>query len=293
MDAMEVGKLPITSGRRTIIGRPNMDDSLAPKKSKGQHWLSDDAALEAICDAANLKSGEQVFEIGPGTGELTSRLLDRGVNLVALEFDPELLPGLRNSFRHVADHRLSLIECDVRTYNFTDISKADYKIVANIPYYLTANLMRRLTDDIVNKPSLVVLLVQKEVAQRIAAEPGDMSIVAVAVQFYYEVSLGRVVKAELFTPPPKVDSQILIMTYRKKPLYPGIDIDVFFRIVKAGFSQRRKTLLNTLSSGLRMSRDETKSILEQVNIEPQTRAQSLSLSNWFDLYGAIALKLSK
>jgi 16S rRNA (adenine1518-N6/adenine1519-N6)-dimethyltransferase len=135
--------------------------------------------------------------------------------------------------------------------------------------------------------------VQKEVAERLAAKPGAMSIIAVAAQFYYSVTLGRVIKAELFTPPPKVDSQIMIMNYRSKPLYPGIDTDLFFRIVKAGFSQRRKTLLNTLSSGLRIPRTEVEVLLDQVNIQLQTRAQSLSLDNWFDLYRTIALKLSK
>ena len=153
--------------------------------------------------------------------------------------------------------------------------------------------MRRLTDDIASKPSTVVLLVQKEVAERVAAKPGAMSIIAVAAQFYYIVELGPVVKAELFIPPPKVDSQVLIMTYRKELLYPNTDTDLFFRIVKAGFSQRRKTLLNTLSGGLQMARNETETLLQQVNIEPQTRAQSLSLDNWFDLYRAIALKQPK
>ena len=268
-------------------------DIINPKKSKGQHWLNDKDALASICDSAQLQPSDQVFEIGPGTGELTAMLLSHKIKVVALEYDPELIPTLRDRFKNIASDQLQLIEGDIRTYNFTDISKSNYKIVANIPYYLTANLMRRLTDDIINKPTRVVLLVQKEVAERIAAKPGEMSIIAVAVQFYYAVTLGRIVKAELFTPPPKVDSQIIIMSHRSEPLYPSIDIDLFFRIVKAGFSQRRKTLLNTLSSGLRIPREEIVTILEQTQIQPQTRAQSLSLDNWFDLYRGIALKLSK
>lgn len=286
------GLVHIITGKLIIIGK-SMIEYLSPKKSKGQHWLNNSDALEAICDSAQLQQGDQVFEIGPGTGELTAKLLSHQIKVVALEYDPELMPTLHNRFKNIAQDQLQLIEGDIRTYNFTDISKSNYKIVANIPYYLTANLMRRLTDDIIKKPSTVVLLVQKEVAERIAAEPGAMSIIAVAVQFYYIVTLGRIVKAELFTPPPKVDSQIIIMSYRSKPLYPGIDIDLFFRIVKAGFSQRRKTLLNTLSSGLRIPREEIVTVLEQTQIQPQTRAQSLSLDNWFDLYRGIALKLSK
>ena len=287
------GWVHIITGKLTITGKSMTEIQLSPKKSKGQHWLNDPDALEAICNSAYLQPGDQVFEIGPGTGELTAKLLEHKVKVVALEYDPELMPVLRSRFSNVASDHLMLQEGDIRTYNFTNISQSDYKIVANIPYYLTATLMRRLTDDIVNKPSTVVLLVQKEVAERVAAKPGAMSIIAVAAQFYYSVTLGRVVKAELFTPPPRVDSQIMIMNYRSKPLYPGIDTDLFFRIVKAGFSQRRKTLLNTLSSGLLMPRTEVEVLLDQVNIQLQTRAQSLSLDNWFDLYRTIALKLSK
>jgi 16S rRNA (adenine1518-N6/adenine1519-N6)-dimethyltransferase len=286
------GLVRIITGKLTITGKI-MIENLLPKKSKGQHWLNNEDALEAICDSAQLQLGDQVFEIGPGTGELTAKLLNHKIKVVALEYDPELMPILNDRFKNVASNQLQIVEGDIRTYNFTDISKSNYKIVANIPYYLTANLMRRLTDDIINKPSIVVLLVQKEVAERIVAKPGAMSIIAVAAQFYYSVTLGRVVKAELFTPPPKVDSQIMIMSHRSEPLYPGTDTDLFFRIVKAGFSQRRKTLLNTLSSGLRIPREEIVTLLEQTQIQPQTRAQSLSLDNWFDLYRGIALKLSK
>jgi len=266
---------------------------LIPKKSMGQHWLNDSSALDAICESAQIQPGDQVFEIGPGTGELTAKLLQHKAIVTALEFDPELIPALNIRFKNMIPDQLLLEEGDVRTYNFTTISLSDYKVVANIPYYLTANLMRRLTDDIVNKPSTVVLLVQKEVAERIAAGPGAMSVIAVAAQFYYSVTLGRVVKAELFTPAPKVDSQILIMKLHPNPLYPDINADLFFRIVKAGFSQKRKTLLNTISSGLHIPRDETKTLLEQVSIQPQARAQSLALDEWVNLYRAIALKLAK
>jgi 16S rRNA (adenine1518-N6/adenine1519-N6)-dimethyltransferase len=264
-----------------------------PKKSMGQHWLSDSDALEAMCNAANIHPGELVFEIGPGTGELTAKLLEHKAKVIALEYDDQLLQVLHERFKSINAEQLTLLEGDVRTYDFTNIPVSNYKIVANIPYYLTANLMRRLTDNIINKPTTAVLLVQKEVAERVAAVPGDMSIIAVAAQFYYSVTLGRVVKAELFTPPPKVDSQILIMNYDPNPLYSNIDAKLFFRIVKAGFSQRRKTLLNTLSGGLQIPRIEVETILEEVKIETQTRAQSLSLNDWFNLYEAIALKLSK
>lgn len=293
MADMAAGKLRMSSGRQIIIGKFMADYSLLPKKSKGQHWLSDTNVLEAMCNFAELKATDQVFEVGPGTGELTDRLIKHKARVIALEYDPDLMPVLVERFKNIDSGQLLLKEGDVRTYDFTNISRSDYKIISNIPYYLTANLLRRLTDDIANKPSIVVLLVQKEVAERVAAKPGAMSVIAVATQFYYSVSLGPVVKAELFTPPPKVDSQVLIMKYRSKPLYPAIDTSIFFRIVKAGFSQRRKTLLNTLSSGLRLPRNEIETILLKTQIQPQTRAQSLSLDNWAELYHTIALKLPK
>jgi 16S rRNA (adenine1518-N6/adenine1519-N6)-dimethyltransferase len=126
--------------------------------------------------------------------------------------------------------------------------------------------------------------VQKEVAERICAQPGAMSLLSVSVQFYCHAELGREVPASLFTPQPKVNSQILILAYRTHPLFPGVDTKQFFRLVKAGFSQRRKTLLNSLSAGLRVSRAETAVLLDRAGIEHTKRAQSLSLNQWYDLY---------
>jgi 16S rRNA (adenine1518-N6/adenine1519-N6)-dimethyltransferase len=158
-----------------------------------------------------------------------------------------------------------------------------YKIVANIPYYLTSNLIRVISET-PNPPQIAVLLVQKEVAERVAAKPGAMSLLSVTAQFYWQVSLGEIVPAELFEPPPKVDSQILIMERRSESLFPEVDPKIFFRLAKAGFSQRRKTLLNTLSSGLHLSRDEVQRLLEIANVEPNRRAQTLSLDEWHKIY---------
>jgi 16S rRNA (adenine1518-N6/adenine1519-N6)-dimethyltransferase len=155
--------------------------------------------------------------------------------------------------------------------------------VANIPYYLTSNLLRILCEA-PNHFSQAALLIQKEVAERVCAQPGDMSILSVSVQFYCQTSLGKLVPAALFTPPPKVDSQILQLTFRQQPLFPDVDVKLYFRIVKAGFAQRRKTLLNSLSSGLHLSRDDTTKLLEKSGISASTRAQNLSLDQWHDLY---------
>src|SRR5262249_37456050 len=157
------------------------------------------------------------------------------------------------------------------------------KLVANIPYYLTSNLIRVISET-PNPPAIAVLLIQKEVAERVAAEPGAMSLLSVTAQFYWQVSLEQVVPAELFEPAPKVDSQILVFKRRREPLYQGVDTKKFFRLAKAGFAQRRKTLLNSLGAGLHLSRQEAQKLLESAGIDSGRRAQTLSLDEWYKLY---------
>jgi 16S rRNA (adenine1518-N6/adenine1519-N6)-dimethyltransferase len=171
---------------------------------------------------------------------------------------------------------------DILSFDFTALPPR-YKLIANIPYYLTSNLIRVISET-TNPPEVAVLLVQKEVAERVAARPGDMSLLSVTAQYYWEVSLDRVVLAELFTPPPKVDSQILVLTRRAQPLFPNLDTKDFFRLVKAGYSQRRKTLLNSLSGGLQLDKPAVKLLCESVDIDPKRRAQTLSLQEWYNLY---------
>jgi 16S rRNA (adenine1518-N6/adenine1519-N6)-dimethyltransferase len=161
-----------------------------------------------------------------------------------------------------------------------------YKVVANIPYYLTSNLVRVLSESS-NPPACAVLLVQKEVAERLAAKAGQMSILSVTAQYYWEVSLGRLVPAELFTPPPKVDSQIVIMLARPTPLFPDVDAKQFFRLVKAGFGERRKTLRNSLSGGLGIDKFQCEQLLQSAEIDSNLRAQNLTLEQWRKLYFAI------
>jgi 16S rRNA (adenine1518-N6/adenine1519-N6)-dimethyltransferase len=155
--------------------------------------------------------------------------------------------------------------------------------VANIPYYLTSNLIRIISET-PNPPELAVLLVQKEVAERLAAQPGDMSLLSVSAQFYWQVELDRKVAAELFTPPPKVDSRVVILKQRPQPLFNNVDTKQFFRLVKAGFSQRRKTLLNSLSSGLRLPKESVQVKCQKAAIDPGRRPQTLGLKEWHRLY---------
>lgn len=249
------------------------------KKSLGQHWLKDADSLQAMCDAAQLSPDDYVLEIGPGMGTLTSFLVEQAAHVKAVEFDPALavsLPG------RIQSPKLEVVTQDILSFDFTALPQR-YKLIANIPYYLTSNLIRVISES-TNPPEVAVLLVQKEVAERVAAKPGDMSLLSVTAQYYWEVSLDRLVLAELFTPPPKVDSQILVLTRRTKPLFPDLDPKDFFRLVKAGYSQRRKTLLNSLSGGLQLDKAAVKLLCESVDIDPKRRAQTLSLEEWYNLY---------
>jgi 16S rRNA (adenine1518-N6/adenine1519-N6)-dimethyltransferase len=248
-------------------------------KSLGQHWLHDPTALNDIVGSAEVGPADTVLEIGPGLGTLTTVLCKTAKQVVAVEFDAKLANALP---RRVSANNLQIITQDILRFDFSQLP-ADYKIVANIPYYLTSNLIRVISET-TNPPTVAVLLVQKEVAERVTAEPGAMSILSVTAQYYWHVDSGNIVPASLFTPPPKVDSQILILEHRGDPLFQDVDAKTFFRLVKAGFSQRRKTLLNSLGAGLSISRDAMLRICQSAGIDPARRAQSLSLEEWHSLY---------
>jgi len=249
------------------------------KKSLGQHWLRDLETLEAIADAADIKREDQVLEIGPGLGTLTEVLANREANILALEFDQDLIAKLEKKFSNT--QHVKIEQGDVRTFNFSNMPKV-YKIVANIPYYLTSNLIRSISDT-ENPPHVSVLLIQKEVAERICAKPGQMGILSVTAQFYFECRLDIEVRADLFTPPPKVDSQVVVLSRRSQKMF-DVDEQKYFNLVKAGFSEKRKTLSNSLSGGLNRSKDEVKQLLKKANVLPTSRAQELSLQQWYDLY---------
>jgi 16S rRNA (adenine1518-N6/adenine1519-N6)-dimethyltransferase len=263
---------------------------VAPKKSLGQHWLYDDVTLESICDSAGVVAGDVVLEVGPGLGTLTRKLLQRGASVTAVEFDSALAQTLAKTLSEDSplniEHieRLTVVESDILQFNLQQLPEG-YKVVANIPYYLTSNLIRALCES-PNRFSTAALLIQKEVAERVVAEPGKMSLLSVSTQFYCEVSLGAFVPAKLFTPPPKVDSQVLILHHREKPLFSDVDTKQFFKLVKAGFSQKRKTLLNSLSGGLALPKDDTRKLLGSAGIPSTERAQALSLQQWYALYQA-------
>lgn len=242
-------------------------------KSLGQHWLFDKTSLKHIVGSAEIQKGDVVLEIGPGLGTLTHELLDSGAKVIAVEFDKSLAGELQDRFS-AKDFELRLE--NILTFDFGSLPK-DYKIVANIPYYLTSHLLRIICET-TNKPSRAVLLVQKEVAERVSASPGEMSILAISVQTYACVTLGEIVAAKLFSPPPKVDSRVLILDFYGNPLVG--DIDKFFRVVKAGFSQARKKLRSSLAGGLHITPQEADELLQSAGIDPSRRAQTLSIEEW-------------
>ena len=258
-------------------------DRVIPKKSLGQHWLHDEASLQAMIDAGTVSSKDTIVEIGPGLGTLTKYLVRTAKQVVAVEYDTVLakqLPG------RIAADNLEVVEADCLTFDYTRMP-AGYKVIANIPYYLTSNLLRVLSE-LANPPAVIVLLIQKEVAERVAAVPGDMSLLSVSVQLYYSASLKRVVPAELFTPPPKVDSQIIQLVRRPQPLFTDLDYKQFFRIVKAGFSQRRKKLRSSLSAGLHMPKPEITRLLEAAGVSADVRPQELNLVQWYRIYEVLS-----
>ncbi|MGH7157034.1 MAG: 16S rRNA (adenine(1518)-N(6)/adenine(1519)-N(6))-dimethyltransferase RsmA [Candidatus Saccharimonadales bacterium] len=249
------------------------------KKELGQHWLRDEPTLEAICEAANLQKSDTVLEIGPGLGDLTRQLVKRAGEVVAVELDKDLAASLSAK---VKAENLEVIQADILKFDLNQLP-TDYKVAANIPYYLTSNLIRVLSES-ANPPILMVLLVQKEVAERLAAGTGQMSLLSVATQLYYTAKPGLVVSAELFEPTPKVDSQIIILKHRDKPLFGDLDNRRYFKLVKAGFAGRRKKLRSSLAAGLGIEKDQADELLRTAGIDGNLRAQNLSLQDWHKLY---------
>jgi 16S rRNA (adenine1518-N6/adenine1519-N6)-dimethyltransferase len=257
---------------------------LRPKKSLGQNFLVDETALARITAAADLTASDTVLEIGPGLGSLTRYLAAAARRVVAVELDEAMLPALRHTLQSCAN--VEIVHGDILKYALTASQSGlppGYKVVANIPYYITSALVRRLLEADV-RPSLIVLTVQREVAERICAGPGDMSLLAVSVQFYCAPRLVARIPAGAFYPPPDVDSAVLKLDVFTQPAVAVADTDHFFQVVKAGFSQKRKQLRNSVSAGLRLESRRVDELLMRAGIDPKRRAETLTLEEW----GALA-----
>jgi 16S rRNA (adenine1518-N6/adenine1519-N6)-dimethyltransferase len=251
---------------------------LRPHKGLGQNFLQDPLALEKIVAAAEIQPTDTVLEIGPGLGSLTRYLAVSAKEVVAVELDPNLLPPLKAVLSPYQNVRL--IAGDILKLSPKDlITEKNYLVVANIPYYITSAVIRHLLEGD-SKPRRIVLTVQREVAQRICASPGDMSLLALSVQVYGKPRIAARIPAGAFFPAPKVDSAVLSVDIYPSPLIKPELLDTFFQLIKAGFGQKRKTLRNSLSSGLRISPAETVDLLTHANINPQRRAETLSIDEW-------------
>lgn len=247
-----------------------------PKKSLGQHWLFDESSLNAMVSAGEVSAADTILEVGPGLGTLTKKLCDIANKVIAVELDDVLAADLSNK---VPATNLEVVHQSILDYDTSHLPKG-YKVIANIPYYLTSNLIRRMLES-PNPPSVMVLLIQKEVAERVAAKPGNMGILSVAAQYYAEAELKQLVPAELFTPPPKVDSQILQLKLRTTPLFENANTEAFFKVVKAGFSEKRKKLRSSLSGALHLSKVQVDDWILTAGISPDARAQELTLQQWY------------
>ncbi|MCL5410643.1 MAG: 16S rRNA (adenine(1518)-N(6)/adenine(1519)-N(6))-dimethyltransferase RsmA [Patescibacteria group bacterium] len=252
------------------------------KKGLGQNFLISKEALDKIIEAAELKQDDIVVEVGPGVGTLTSELVKRAGEVVAVEMDKKLSELLgQNSKIKDQNCNLKIINADILKFNLNEIvGGRKYKVVANIPYYITSKIIEQfLTAE--NKPESIVLLVQKEVAERICAKPGEMSVLSVSVQLYGKPEIVGIVPKESFFPSPKVDSAILkIVLSSQLPVLSSEEERPFFRLVHIGFASRRKTLANNLSAGYLITKKTASDIIRQIGFSENVRAQELSIENW-------------
>jgi 16S rRNA (adenine1518-N6/adenine1519-N6)-dimethyltransferase len=267
---------PPTPGQlRRLMGA----ERLRPRKSLSQHFLTDPAALDAIVAAAELEPGDRVVEIGPGLGVLTRRLLSAGASVIAVELDSRLAAWLRRELAAV--DRFELIEADALSIHPRDLfAGQQFKLVANIPYHITSPLLHAFLEG-ERPPELTVLLVQLEVAERVAAPPGRMSYLSVFVQNVASAELVARVPAESFEPPPDVDSAVLRLRRRPEPAVPVGDArEPFYRVVQAGFRQRRKQVHNGLARELPVAREAVTDALERCGVDGERRPQTLSVDEW-------------
>lgn len=251
---------------------------LRADKSLGQNFLQDPFGLEAITSAAEIKATDTVLEIGPGLGSLTRYLAVAARQVVAVELDRKMIRPLQTVLAPYPNVRV--MQGDILELSPKDlITETDYLVVANIPYYITSAVIRHLLES-EPKPRRIVLTIQKEVAERICAKPGDMSLLALSVQIYGRPQIAARIPAAAFFPAPKVDSAVLIIDIFATPLIKKEIIETFFRLIKAGFGQKRKTLRNSLSAGLQITPSKAAEMLTRASIDPQRRAETLSIPEW-------------
>lgn len=257
---------------------------LKPDKSLGQNFLTDPNILDKIVQIAGVTASDTVLEIGAGLGHLTSHLARSARAVTAVELDGRFMPIL--SERLAPYDNVTLVEGDILQLESTDLVQEDsYLVVANIPYYITSRIIRKLLESAI-RPRQIILTIQYEVAQRVCAGTGKLSLLALSVLMYGTPRLEMRIPAGSFFPPPKVDSAVISIDLHPAPLLPSPQRDTFFTLIKAGFLHKRKTLRNSLSKGLGWSPGKTEKLLASGNIDPSRRAESLTIQEWIDLSAA-------
>lgn len=267
---------------------------LRPKKGLGQNFLVDPAALRRVVAVAELEPQDVVLEIGPGLGSLTRYLCQAARRVIAVELDRGFLPALHDVL--AAYQNVTIIEGDILDVNPGSlVGETNYKVVANIPYYITSAVIRHLlefkpgasrgettpeTPGSFSRPSRIVLTVQKEVAQRICAQAGDLSLLALSVQVFGSARVAAQIPAGAFYPAPDIDSSVVCIDLFPEPVIPYTSLDRFFQLAHAGFGQKRKKLRNSLGSGLHISSEQADLLLNSAGIDPGRRAETLSLGEW-------------
>ncbi len=254
---------------------------LQPDKRLGQNFLIDPIYLNRVVEAGNITSKDTVLEIGAGIGNLTNLLGKLAKEVLAVEIDPDLIPILKNAVS--PNQNIRIIQGDILRIDLVDlIPSAEYLVVANIPFYITSNLMRHLTST-GKRPRRIVLTIQKEVAERICAQPGKLSLLSLSVQVFGKPIIISKIPAGAFYPVPNVDSAILRIDSYPSPIIPEDLLDLFFELIKAAFSQKRKTLRNSLAGGLGLDKSTIEAMLAEVEIDARRRAETLNLNEWNSL----------
>jgi 16S rRNA (adenine1518-N6/adenine1519-N6)-dimethyltransferase len=259
---------------------------LTARKRLGQHFLVDETVQQLILHAAQIGPGDTVLEIGPGLGIMTRELARHAGQLIAVELDDKLAQALQATLASFTN--VTIVNADILQLDPSALVPAKpYKVVANLPYYITSPVLRHFLEALA-KPETMIVMVQKEVAEAIVAGPGQRSLLSISVQYYARPSIVSYVPARSFYPAPKVDSAILRIDVRSQSAVAVADVGGFFDLVRAGFAAPRKQMANSLAQGLNSPKREVSALLERADIAPQRRAESLTLEEWAQLWRAFS-----
>lgn len=257
---------------------------IKPQKSKGQNFLINEDVYDKIIESAKLNSEDTVLEVGPGLGFLTFKMARKAKKIIAVEVDPKLVDVLSILIKSKSQKNIKIFNKDILTAKGNNFKKiSPYKIVSNLPYNITSIFLRKILS-LANKPEIIILLLQKEVVDRIISQPPKMSLLSLSVQFYAQAELMFDVPRDNFYPSPKVDSAVIKITPNKKLLSDYQSEKEFFKLLRIAFSAKRKMLKNNLATGLKIKVEEVEKKLEKVNLDKKIRAEQLRLDDWLKLF---------